>query len=146
MPIPLIPVAIFGLAGGAWYAQRRRATPPASPQLQATRAAIFGQALNGKLSPDQLRAMAKAFRDSGQTAEANMLDKRVALAEASPEVKEARRKAYRDGMSSTNVAGIRNLAHAFESMGATGAADKLREYAGGVEQSQLASIPDQEGA
>ena len=136
MPVPMIPVAVFGLAATAWYAQRRRAAIPPNPVKAATHAAIFGTAINGKLPPEKLRAMAEAFRSQGLTAEARMLDLRVALAEAPPEVKEQRREAYRKGMSSTDVAGIRNLAAAFESIGATGAADKLREYAGAVEEAQ----------
>jgi hypothetical protein len=136
MPLPLIPIAIFGLAGGAWYAERRRAPKAPDAATFATRQAIFGQALNSKLPPDKLRAMAKAYRDSGMMAEAHMLDLRVALAEAPPEVKEARRQALKAGLASDNVPAIRDLARAFESLGATGAADKLREYAGAVEQTQ----------
>lgn len=136
MSIPLLPVAIFGLAGVSWYTQRRR-NRPLDPALKATYDALFDQTMNGKFPPEKLKVMAKAFRERGLLVQANMLDKRVALAEATPEVKEARRQAYKLGMASSNVPGIRNLANAYDAMGAAGAAQKLREYASGLEQAQV---------
>jgi hypothetical protein len=137
MPIPLIPVAIFGLAGGAWYAQKRRtAVQPISPVVLATRRAIFGQVINGKLPVEKLQVMAKAYRDQGMIAEATMLDKRIAVATAPQHIKDQRSAIYKAAMSSEKPAAIRAVANEFEALGCTGAADTLRTYAGAVEQNQ----------
>lgn len=134
MPFPLIPMVIMSLASGAYAVKRHRdKTKEATPQQAAERMVIYETAINTIKDPDKLRLLAKAFGEAGCTAEEKMLNLRAENAEAPPEVKEARQKAFRDGMSSRDVAGIRNLANAFESQGAPGAARDLRAYAMAVE-------------
>jgi hypothetical protein len=133
MPLPLIPIAIATLAGGAWWAKTKRDKQGVDPVVTAQRAVIFDTAINKVHDGAKLRELAKAFRDQGLTVEADMLVKRAELNEAPPEVKKARQEAYRKGMKSTDIPAIRNLADAMASMGAAGAAKSLRDYATGLE-------------
>ena len=102
------------------------------PKVAADRRAIYEATLNSK-DPIKLRKMAAVFRQQGCTVEADMLDKRVALAEATPEVKKERREAFRKGMRSQDPLKVRALADAFDEIGATGAAADLHRYASGLE-------------
>jgi hypothetical protein len=139
MPLPLVPIAVTSLIGGAWWAKSRRDKAGLDPTIVAQRQAIFDTAINKCHSGSKLRELAKVFRSQGLTAEADMLIKRAELNEASPEVKKARQAAFRKGMASKDKVGIRNLADAMQSMGAMGAAKKLREYADGLESSNVES-------
>ena len=98
----------------------------------AKRRAVYEAALNSK-DPVKLKKMAEVFRSQGCTVEADMLDKRVALTMASPEIKAQRREAFRKGMRSTDPSKVRVLAMAFDDLGATGAAADLIRYAAGLE-------------
>lgn len=132
--IPLIPAAVIVLAGVAGAVKARRTKAAADPSIMAQRQVVYETALElkGPDAPLKLRTLAQAFGEQGMIAEANMLMKRAALQETPDDVKEARTEAFRVGMASTDVAKITELAAAFESLGSTTAASRLREYAAGL--------------
>lgn len=137
MPFPLLPIAIAALASGAYVAKSKREKAAISPQAMAERAVVYETALNHCKDPDKLRQMAMAFRQQGHIAEADMLVKRALLREAPPEVQATRKEAFKKGMASTDSGGIRSLADAFDSQGATGAAAELRAHARALESTSL---------
>lgn len=128
----LIPLAIIALVGTAGVVQHKRTKTAADPRIQSQRLVIYETAINEVKDPAKLRALAATFRSEGMTAEADMLEKRAALQELPPEVKAARKEAFRKGMASTDPVAINALADAFHSQGATGAAENLRTYAAGL--------------
>lgn len=102
--------------------------------MTAERTIAYQNALQSVKDPNKLRTLAAVYRKSGLAAQADMLEKRAKLRELPKEVSEARRAAFKKGMASKDSAAILNLANAFDSEGATGAADQLRQYAQGLEQ------------
>jgi hypothetical protein len=90
--------------------------------------AEFAEALSSK-DPRALAELGQKYLNEGYSAEGILLIKRARLRLLSPELKAARREAYRKGMSSTDPHAVRNLAAAFEGEGATDAAKSLREHA-----------------
>lgn len=125
MPLPLIPVAVTGLAGlAAWkvHKNRKRGMTPA-------RQKVYDQALTNLKDPVKLRKLAAAYHKEGLTEQGTMLQKRARLRELPADVKEGRRAAFKKGMTLTNAASVEKLAATFEKEGATGAATALRAYA-----------------
>ena len=141
----LLPVAIAALAGTAFIMAKKPAPGVMTPDRQS----ILDTALTSKdIEPDKLRALAKVFAGNGLPLQADLLEKRAKLRELPPDVKEARKAAFRAAMESTNPAGIRVVADAFQNEGATGAAAALRTRAFDLEhpsaaQSVAASVPVQ---
>ncbi len=125
-----LPAAIFGMAG--LVALKKKPTVSPSPETLANRRMIYEVALQCK-DPKKLRELAAAYASQGHKAEAIMLEKRAALRELPEDEQIKRREAYRKGLASTNASGVRNLAAAFEHMGCSGAADKLREHAAALD-------------
>ena len=134
----LIPLAILGLVGTAGIAQHKRSKAATDPRVLAERMVIYRTAIGADdpdtalKDPAKLRTLAASFRKEGMAAEADMLEKRAALQERPAEVKEAHKEAFRQGMACTDPAKVCQLADAFDSLGATGAADNLRKYASGL--------------
>lgn len=135
MPLPLIPMAIISLAGGAWYAHKKR-LPKDDDATRATSTAIFEQAMNAGLDGSKYRKLAKDYEAQGLKVEADMLIKRARLAEAPPEVKEMRRKLFDQAMASTNVGPMRNVAAEFADLGSMGAARMINVQADKIEKQQ----------
>jgi len=133
MPLPLLPVAIGSLACAAYAVNKGRQPKPISAEAAANRTMIFDTALNTCKDSDKLRILAEAFNKEGARAEALMLCKRAELIDAPPEMKAARREALSKGLASTNKDGVLRLADAFEELGATAAAAKLREHAATID-------------
>jgi hypothetical protein len=122
----LLPVAVALLAGTAYVMSKK----PEPGVMNPNRQAVLDTALTSKdIEPAQLRALAKVFTDNGLPLQADLLEKRAKLRELPPDVKEARKAAFRTAMESTNADGIRVVADAFEKEGATGAATALRKRA-----------------
>jgi hypothetical protein len=130
----LIPLLLLGLVGGAAYAAKRHDKIPAKGVLTPERQVIFETALNDVKEPEKLRALAQCFTEQGLVNEGRILEKRAKLRELAPEIKEARRDAYRAGMESKDPVAVDNLASAFEKEGAVGAAQNLREYAAALRE------------
>ncbi len=131
-----LPAAIFGLAGLVAI----KKAPVVPPQVLAERRMIYEIALQCK-DPVKLRNLSVAFASQGHKAEAVMLEKRAVLRELPQAVQEQRRESYRKGLASTNASGVRNLAAAFEHMGCSGAAARLREHAAALDAAtQAASV------
>ena len=126
MPIPLIPIAVVTLAGGAWYKARKR------KMMTPERKVIYETALNTMTDPNQLRALAAEFEKQGLKAEGEMLRKRAALKELPEDVKQGRKEAYQAGLKSDDPVKVEGLAAKFAETGSTGAAASLRSYAAGL--------------
>ncbi len=133
--IALLSLLAFVAAG------RRKGKPPTEAE-KAERAVIFDTAINQVKDPEKLRALAKSFREEGLTAEATLLDQRAALATASPEEKAARTEIYKKALASKNPAAIREVAAAFDDIGATGCAVSLRVVAKGLEDAAATAEPE----
>jgi hypothetical protein len=130
-----IPVTVVcGIAATAWRVHSRRKRSELTPD----RKRVFEAAMNSELSPEDFAKLSKSFDEQGLKYEGNMLRKRAALSAAPPEIKQARREAYRKALASTNKPQIMKLADAFASQGAVGAAASLRRYASGL-------IPNMQG-
>lgn len=123
-----LPLAIILLGGTAYFVAKKSG----SGNMTAERKIVYQTALRKEKDPAKLRALAEEYRAQGLTAQADLLDKRAALRELPPDVKAARRTAFKAALASTNKGAILAMANALDNEGATGAADKLREYAGGL--------------
>ena len=124
MIVPVI-VGIGGLCCWKAFQQNRGV-------LTDERQKIYDNAMATLADPMKLRKLADAYQKVGLSYEADMLRKRAALREQPEEVKQARQEVFKKAMSSTNKEGISEVAAAFEKEGATGAAQKLREYLAGL--------------
>jgi len=138
----ILPLAILGLIGTAGIAKAKR-SKTVTPEVQRQRQSIYETALNECKDPIKLRTLAESFRAVGQTAEADMLCKRAALQELPDDVKAQRREAFRKAMASTDPVKVNQMADAFYSQGATGAAENLRKYAAGLLQSSQTQETEQ---
>lgn len=137
----MLPAAIIGLAGLVAVKKKDKVIPP---HIQAQRQSIYESMLKCH-DPVLLRKVSQAFLAEGYKPEGTMLELRARLAEAPPEVKKMRRAALQKGLSSRKPAGVRNLAAAFEAIGATGSAGRLRQYAKGLEDAGITgNEPDPE--
>lgn len=137
MPLPIVPIAAAAVFGAVVIAKSKRAQPPMSQSVEASRRTIYVDAMTSRsVKPDYLRGLAQQFAQQGMTAEAEMLVKRAELAEAPKELKEARKEALRAAFASKNPDAVRRFADLHEQMGALGAAAGLREYASGLEETQ----------
>ena len=133
MPIPFaVPLGLALLTGVAWGAKKHY--DKNKGVLTPDRQVIFETALNDVKDVTKLRALAKAFREQGLDNEATILEKRAALRELAPEIKEQRREVFKKALSSKDPVAVEAVAKAFEDEGATGAAQRLREYAQALRQ------------
>lgn len=138
---PIVPLLVLGLVAGGYYAKTRHDKIPPKGELTPERAVIFETALNEVKDPAKLRALAKTFREQGLVKEADILENRAKLRDLPPDVKEARRDAYRNGMSSKDAVAVDNLAAAFEKEGAVGAAMALRKHAEALRAEYKDGVP-----
>ncbi len=125
MIFPLLLLASGGFLGLRWYKKRHAFTPD--------RKAAFDRAMNDTAAtPDSLRALAASFDTVGLSDQAKTLRQRAGLKEAPPEVKAARREVFTKALNSTDPTFIEKVADAHEQIGATGAAEALRQQAESV--------------
>lgn len=129
----VLPGTILALTGAAWASQRKRnAEKP--PEITAKHKYIYETLINGSYTAKQYREASAAFAQMGYSAEATMLEKRAELKEAPKELTEARRKKFAEAMETWHDPNkIRGFAEAFDQIGATGAAEKLRKRADEIE-------------
>jgi hypothetical protein len=123
MPLPLVPIAILALTGGAWYQVRNKG------KLTPERKAVFDAAMNTLRDSAKLRDLAASFAKEGLPREAALLNKRANIRDLPPEVTKARNEAFKKGMKSTNFMVVMQLAEMFQNEGAIGAAENLRMHA-----------------
>lgn len=127
--IPLVPVL---LAAGGWLGLKEYKRYKA---LTPERKAVFEKAMNSadpSVTVEYLRELAAAFEKEGLTKEAKLLQQRADLKAAPPEVKAARRDVFLKAMQSSNPDAILDVAKAHQKLGATGAAEALRDHAEAV--------------
>lgn len=123
----ILPAIVLGLGAAALIFKKKMKGGAMTPQRQA----IYQSAL-ASADAGRMRELAKAFRAEGLTDEADMLEKRARLRDLPPEVKAQRKAAFKAAMSSKDKASVLRMVDAYEREGATGAAEKLREYAKGL--------------
>ena len=140
MPLPLIPLTIATLAGGALWANSSK-PGPAKGVVTTERTLIFETAMNELKDPGKLRKLADVYRKEGLPGHADLLEKRAKLRELPPDIKAARKAAYRKAMASTDAEAVRKLADAYDKEGATGAAASLRKYADSLKAATPPAAP-----
>jgi hypothetical protein len=124
MPLPLIaPLLPYLAAAGAgivgWKLWERR------PKMTPQRTAIYNEAMHSLKDPEKLSSLAAVFEGEGLSKQADMLRKRAQLRSAPDELKQARRRAFKNAMRSTDAAYVERIAKAHADEGATGAAERL---------------------
>lgn len=136
MPIPLIPVAVAATVTLGGLAAKRFFSKSGMPKMEMTpaRAEILRKTLNTtNLAASKIREVAAAFGAEGFKEEEQLLMKRAALRELTPEVKQSRREIFKKALNSRDKKQVEAIADAFEKEGAVGAANNLRKYAAGLE-------------
>lgn len=132
IPIPVIPVLVCVLGGGAYFKNRSKKIGVMTPERQK----VFNAALAGGMQdPKNLDKLAREFRAVGLPEQAKLLEKRAELKRLPNEVKLARRQVWRRAIQSTNKPAMVKLANAYEREGCTSAAMRLHEI--------IAGLPDQ---
>lgn len=132
--LPLVPLAISSLIGLAFLKVKK--SDPNKGVFTPARQVIFQQAIDNCRDPVRLRALAKAYRGEGLTAQADLLEKRAAIRETPPAVAAAHREVFKKAINHTNPEVVLNVASAFDTQGANGAAMNLRKYANGLIEAQ----------
>ena len=115
------------LGGVAWTMKH-----PLHGRLTAARQMKYLEAMDTLKDPVALRILAAGYGEGGLSDQAKALSGRAALFEAAPDVKQARRKLFRDTMQLSDPNAVELVAVEFDKIYATGAADQLRRYAIGL--------------
>lgn len=139
MPLPLLyPLGLAALGLGAYFVKKRRDASMHGEDdggygvMTPERQQVYEVAMNEAKDANRIDDVANQFEAQGLHDQAVLLHKRANLRRMPPDVKAARRDAFRKGMSSTNKAGVIALAKSFQNEGASGAAKSLLEYAQGL--------------
>lgn len=139
----LLPILAASLGGAAFLAAKKHGEniPTMDPQRQM----LYQKLLRDPEYKDPviLRQYADEFARAGLKPQAELLRKRAALREMPQPVKEQQRQIYRKAMKSKNPAAILNVADHFETMGATGAAESLRNYANGIPTAAVDDVQEE---
>jgi len=136
--LPLLPLAVVLLGGGAYYSTVKKESP-IHGKITQERALVFETALNEVKDPKKLKTLAESFRKEGLNVQADLLEKRAKLRELPQKVKDERRAVFRKAMSSTNPNAVKQVASVYEKEGATGAANALRKYADSISKLPIAA-------
>ena len=127
--LPLLPIAVAGLGGLAWWRSRHSL----KGKMTADRMKLLQAALESKDIPAAgLESLAAAFEKEGLHTEAQLLLKRAALRAAPPEIKSARKEVFQKALASNDPVAVDQVANAFHGEGATGAAATLRRHSAGL--------------
>lgn len=143
MPLPLIPIAIVGLAALAYRQRGKRNattigvdasntttnTGAMSPQRQV----VYENYMAHEEDPEKLVNMASTFQSQGLPQQAAMLRKKAALRNLPKELQDKREAKYREIMESKDKAFVLRAAETFFNEGCWGAAQSLRDYGEGLE-------------
>jgi len=139
MPIPFIPIVVLSLCGVAIVkktSQKEIENTKTKTFMNGERKAVYDSALHSLREPEKLLILATVFEEQGLKNEAWTLRQRARLRALPVEVKQARRRAYKTAMASTNPDAIEKVADAFEKDFCFDAANKLRDYAQDVRHGQ----------
>lgn len=132
MPIPFLPIAVLSLCGVAIIkktSQKETANQERKTFMNGERKAIYESALRSLREPEKLLILAAKFEGEGLKNEGWALRQRARLRALPTETKQARRRAFKSAMASTNPEAVERMAQAFEQDFCFDAATKLREYA-----------------
>ena len=100
-----------------------------TPQRQI----IYEEAMTKVESPEKLLALADAYQKEGLPLQATMLRKAARLRALPPDVQEKRKAVFIELMSSTDKAKVLKAVDIFTQEGCWGSAEKLRQYAQGLD-------------
>jgi hypothetical protein len=137
--LPLVFGGIAALTVAAWNKARKVEKASLYGKLTPTRKYILMRALDGKLTSDKYKELAKGFDDNGLPEEAELLRKRASLNEMSPEQKKALNDLAKKALASDKPDGIQSVSDYMMSIGAVGTATKLANHAKAV--ASAAAIP-----
>ena len=138
MPLPLIPILIIGLAGGAaWKVSTNKKGIMTNDRRKIYQAAMSS---NPPLPADQYLTLAAAYDNEGLPTYGDALRKRAALLNLSPEVKATRKAAIQKILGSADSTVARVAANICENDGAYGSAKTLRDYADALDQAALQAM------
>lgn len=129
MPLPLIPLAVAGVAAVSALVVHKRTK---KTKLTPAREKIFNTAMNDLKDPAGLKKLSQAYQSQGLTEQAQALAKRATLRALPPAVKAQRRVIFKKAMSLKDPAQVKKISSAFRGEGCTGAADSLDRYAAGL--------------
>jgi hypothetical protein len=113
------------------YSVHKHNTGDLTPERQAA----YTLAMTFARDPGKLSVLAQAFDDTGLHEQARALRKRAGLSGLPKHTKEMRQKAFKMAFSSTDSKTVLELAAVFEAEGMGSAAQMLKDYASGLEQS-----------
>src|SRR6185503_21284903 len=99
MPLPILPVIITALIGGAYLQSQNKKMSPHQKE-------IYEAALKTISDPEKLRVLARGFDEEGFRQEADQLFKLAMLKDLPKDVIKARRAALQKGLASTNKEAI----------------------------------------
>lgn len=135
MPIPLVPILIIALAGGAAY----KVSTNKKGIMTNDRRKIYETAMsaNPPLPADQYIALAAMYDSEGLPSYGDALRKRANLLNLSPEAKATRKAAIQKILGSADSSVARIAANICETDGAYGSAKTLRDYADALDQAAL---------
>jgi hypothetical protein len=126
----LLPLAVGGAAVLSAVALRHRSKNKG--KMTSKRQLVFDKAMNSKLPPSDLEKLADGFKKEGLLEQAEALLKRAKLRALPKDIKDKRRKIYKDALKLKNPEQVNKIADAFQKEGATGAAKSLKDYAAGL--------------
>lgn len=145
--LPLLPVGVGVLAICAWWASGRNTKTPSSSVagegatfggMSPERQIIYQTALASVKDPEELDTLSATFQAQGLYPQAELLKKRANLRRLPEDIKKERTQIFREAMNCKDPVKVMNLADAFEKEGATGVANRLRDYANGLKATKAA--------
>ncbi len=125
----LLPIAVGIATLVSGYAVHKRSK---KAKMTSGRQLVYDKAMSSKLEPAQLKRLADGFKKEGLTEQGENLVKRANLRALPKEVKDERRKVFRNALKLKDPDKVNMLAEAFHKEGAIGAAANLKQYAAGL--------------
>jgi hypothetical protein len=143
MPLPLIPIAIVGLAALTARAvgKRKSSTIGVDPNnttsntgtMTPQRQIMYEEAMTKIDDPEKLLLCAAEFQKQGLPLQATMLRKAAKLRSLPDDVKTKREAVFRKVFELKDKSKVLQAAEAFQSEGCWASAEKIREYAQGLD-------------
>jgi hypothetical protein len=143
MPLPLIPIAIVGLAALAYRQRGKRdassiGVDPSNTTVNTgamtpERQVVYEEFMAHESDPEKLAKMAFTFQQQGLPLQATMMRKKAALRNLPETLKAKREEKFREIMASKDKAFVLRAADTFFREGCWGAAQSLRDYGEGLE-------------
>ena len=130
--LPFVVAGIAALSGLAYVKAKKASETSTYGVLTPTRKYILTRALDAKKDPAWYRNLADGFAKEGLPDEAELLRKRAALGEMTPEQKQSLKGLVQKALASNKPEGIKAVSDYMLSIGALGNAAKLASHAKAV--------------